>query len=393
MDLFQQQALTLIKGALTGEKCTLAVKPDMDALLKLAGKHKIGALMYYGLHNAGYDNEPVTQQLFFHCCRYMAVSEGQMAMLGRLFAAFEERQIDYLPLKGVLLKGIYPMPEMRRMGDADILFRREQYEAIKEVLTEMGFTFDYETDHEWVWKHPSLLLEMHKRIVPRRDQDLYRYFGNGWAHAVADTEHPYRYGFTPEMQFVSLFVHLVKHYRGGGIGLSHMIDLWVFRRHHSELDEAVIRAELDKVYLGEFYANVWETLLVWFEGKEATEKTDFITNVIFENGVYGTRERAHLSYVAKAGHGEKAHKNSYTAKWLRLVFPPKRTLQTKYPVLRRCAVLLPVIWVVRWVDTVLFHRKRIAQRNTDIQRTNVDSIEQFEQALHYVGLEYHFEEE
>jgi hypothetical protein len=186
---------------------------------------------------------------------------------------------------------------------------------------------------------------------------------------------------------------LVKHYRGGGIGLSHMIDLWVFRRHHSELNEAVIRAELDKVYLGEFYANVWETLLVWFEGKEATEKTDFITNVIFENGVYGTRERAHLSYVAKAGHGEKAHKNSYVAKWLRLVFPPKRTLQTKYPVLRRCAVLLPVIWVVRWVDTLLFHRKRIAQRNTDIQRTNVESIEQFEQALHYVGLEYHFEEE
>lgn len=393
MDLFQQQALTLIKGALTGEKYTLAEKPDMDALLKLAGKHKIGALMYYALHNAGYDNEPVTQQLFFHCCRYMAVSEGQMAMLGRLFAAFEERQIDYLPLKGVLLKGIYPMPEMRRMGDADILFRREQYEAIKDVLTEMGFTFDYETDHEAVWKHPSLLLEMHKRIVPRRDQDLYRYFGNGWAHAVADTEHPHRYGFTPEMQFVSLFVHLVKHYRGGGIGLSHMIDLWVFRRHHSELNEAVIRAELDKVYLGEFYANVWETLLVWFESKEATEKTDFITNVIFENGVYGTRERAHLSYVAKAGHGEKAHKNSYVAKWLRLVFPPKRTLQTKYPVLRRCAVLLPVIWVVRWMDTLLFHRKRIAQRNTDIQRTNVESIEQFEQALHYVGLEYHFEEE
>lgn len=391
MDLFQRQALTLIKGALTGERYTLDEALDMDALLKLAGKHKIGALMYYALHNAGYDAEPVTQQLFFHCCRYMAVSEGQMAMLERLFAAFQQRQIDYLPLKGVLLKGIYPTPEMRRMSDADILFRREQYDAIKEVLIDLGFTYDYETDHEWVWKHPSLLLEMHKRIVPRRDQDLYRYFGNGWAHAVADAEHPHRYGFTPEMQFVSLFVHLVKHYRGGGIGLSHMIDLWVFRRHHPELDEAVVRTELDKVYLGEFYANVWETLQVWFEGAEATDKTDFITNVIFENGVYGTRERAHLSYVAKAGHGEHARKNSYISKLLRLVFPPKGALQIKYPVLRRCGLLLPVVWVVRWVDTLLFHRKRIAQRNTDLQRTNAESVQQFEQALRYVGLEYHFE--
>ena len=393
MDLFQKQALALIKGALTGEPCVLSESPDMDALLKLASKHKIGALMYYALHDAGLDADPVTQQLFFHCCRYMAVSEGQLALLTRLFTAFEERHIDYLPLKGVLLKSIYPKPEMRRMGDADILFRREQYDSIKEVLTEMGFIFDYETDHEAVWKHPNLLLEMHKRIVPRRDKDLYRYFGNGWAHAMTDKENAYRYHFTLEMQFVSLFVHLVKHYRGGGIGLSHMIDLWVFRRHYSELDESVIRAELDKVYLGEFYANVWATLQVWFEGAEATEKTDFITNVIFESGVYGTQEKALLSYVARAGHNENAHSNNYVSKLVRLVFPPRRALWVKYPVLRRWPVLLPFVWVVRWGDTLLFHRKRIAQRNTDIQRTNVENIQQFEQALHYVGLEYHFEEE
>lgn len=393
MDLLQQQTLALIKGALTGERVTLSETPDFDGLLKVAGKHKIAALMYYALLSGGYDAEPITQQLFFYTCRYLAMSEAQMAMLDRVFAAFRERGIEYLPLKGVLLKGIYPKPEMRRMGDADVLFRREQYDAIKEVLTGLDFTFDYETDHEWVWRHPQLLLEMHKRIVPRRDVDLYRYFGNGWAHAVACEDGSGCYHFTPEMQFVSLFVHLVKHYRGGGIGLSHMIDLWVFRRHHPELDEAAVRAELDKMYLGDFYANVWDTLQVWFEDATPTEKTDFITNVIFENGVYGTRERAHLSYVAKAGHGEHAHKNNYVSKMLRLIFPPKTSLQTKYPILRRAPILLPAIWVVRWVDALLFRRKHIAQRNADIQRTNAENIEQFEQALHYVGLDYHFEEE
>ena len=393
MDLFQKQVLALIKSALTGEPCDLGEQPDVTAMVKLAAKHKIAALMYYGLAGAGLDATPAAQQLFMGCCQYLSVSEGQMAMLQRLFSAFEEHHIDYLPLKGVLLKGIYPRPEMRRMSDADILFRREQYDAIQPILTEMGFTYEYETDHEVVWKHPSLLLEMHKRIVPRRDKDLYRYFGNGWAHAVADAEHPYRYGFTPEMQFVSLFVHLVKHYRGGGIGLSHMIDLWVFRRHYPALDENVIRGELEKVYLDEFYANVWDTLLVWFEGAEATEKTDFITNVIFENGVYGTRERAHLSYVAKAGHGERACKNSYVSKLVQAIFPPKTALQTKYPVLRRQPWLLPVVWVVRWVDALLFRRKHIAQRNMDMQRTNAESVEQFEQGLQYVGLAYHFAEE
>ena len=392
MDLFQRQALALIKSALTGEPCDLGEQPDGTALVKLAAKHKIAALMYYGMVGAGLDTTPAAQKLFMGCCQYLAMSEGQMAELQRLFAAFEEHHIDYLPLKGVLLKSIYPRPEMRRMSDADILFRRDQYEAIQPILSELGFAYEYETDHEVVWKHPNLLLEMHKRIVPRRDKDLYRYFGNGWSHAVADAAHPYRYGFTPEMQFVSLFVHLVKHYRGGGIGLSHMVDLWVFRRHHPELDEAVIRGELAKVYLDEFYANVWDTLQVWFEGAEATEKTDFITNVIFENGVYGTRERAHLSYVAKSSHRDKK-KNTYLTKVVSAIFPSKTALQTKYPVLRRQPWLLPVIWVVRWVDALLFRRKHIAQRNQDMQRTNAESVAQFEQALQYVGLAYHFEEE
>ena len=393
MDVLQQQALALIKGALTGDKCVLSEKPDMDALLKLAGKHGIGALMYHALLSGGYENEPATQQLFFQCFRYIAVSEGQMAMLDRVFAAFEQRHIDYLPLKGILLKGIYPQPEMRRMGDGDVLFRPEQYDSIREVLTEMGFTFDYETDHEAVWKHPDLVLEMHKRIVPRRDKDLYRYFGDGWTYAIADGEHPHRYGFNLEMQFISLFVHLVKHYRGGGIGLSHMIDLWVFRRQYPALDEAVVRAELDKMYLGDFYDNVMDTLQVWFEGKEATDKTDFITNVIFENGVYGTRERALLSYTAKAGHQENAATNRYAVKLLHLVFPPRYTLETKYPILRKYPICLPGVWVVRWVDALLFRRRYIVQRNKDIQRTNVENIRQFEQALQYVGLVYHFEKE
>lgn len=393
MDVFQQQSLALIKGALTGEKCVLSEKPDMDALLKLAGKHSIGALMYHALLSGGYENEPITQQLLFHCFRYISVSEGQMAMLDRVFAAFEQRHIDYLPLKGILLKGIYPQPEMRRMGDGDVLFRPEQYDSIREVLTEMGFTFDYETDHEAVWQHPDLVLEMHKRIVPRRDKDLYRYFGDGWTYAIADGDHPHRYGFNLEMQFISLFVHLVKHYRGGGIGLSHMIDLWVFRRQYPMMDETVVRAELDKMYLGDFYDNVLDTLQVWFEGKEATDKTDFITNVIFENGVYGTRERALLSYAAKAGHRESAATNRYAVKLLHLVFPPRYTLETKYPILRKYPICLPGIWVVRWVDALLFRRRHIAQRNQDIQRTNVENIEQFEQALQYVGLAYHFEQE
>ena len=115
--------------------------------------------------------------------------------------------------------------------------------------------------------------------------------------------------------------------------------------------------------------------------------------MIFENGVYGTREQLLIASTAKSMHRKELKHTSPVSRWLHLLFPPKSALQTKYSVLRRHAMLLPLIWVVRWVDTLLFHRKRIAQRNADVRRTNVESIEQFEQALNYVGLAYHFEEE
>lgn len=39
--------------------------------------------------------------------------------------AFDAGGIDYMPLKGSILKDLYPRHEMRMMGDADILIRME----------------------------------------------------------------------------------------------------------------------------------------------------------------------------------------------------------------------------------------------------------------------------
>ena len=39
------------------------------------------------------------------------------------FTIAEENGIDYLPLKGYNLKKLYPKPELRTMGDADVLIR------------------------------------------------------------------------------------------------------------------------------------------------------------------------------------------------------------------------------------------------------------------------------
>lgn len=119
--------LKVIKSAITGEKYELSDGFDLDGLVGIAKKHRIVPLFYYGIINSNIpSNLPVIQSLFLETCKYISSSERQLHELENLFSAFDEAKIDYMPLKGTLLKKMYPKSEMRTMGDADVLIKAEQ---------------------------------------------------------------------------------------------------------------------------------------------------------------------------------------------------------------------------------------------------------------------------
>ena len=51
--------------------------------------------------------------LFQASCRAIQVNERQMRELGKIYTAFDEAGVDYLPLKGSIMKAMYPRPELR----------------------------------------------------------------------------------------------------------------------------------------------------------------------------------------------------------------------------------------------------------------------------------------
>ena len=74
-------------------------------------------------------------------------SEHQMRAIDHLFEAFEQNGIVYMPLKGCNIKKLYPKPELRSMGDVDILIHPEDHERIHSVMEEQGFQYIREDDH------------------------------------------------------------------------------------------------------------------------------------------------------------------------------------------------------------------------------------------------------
>lgn len=391
-DSLQNGMITLVRSALTGEALPLPEGFDLAACELLIHKHHIGSLLYTGAVNCKMDsNLPIMQKLFAATCKYIQVDVNQRRQLNSVLKAFEENNIDHMPLKGTLLKQMYPSPEMRVMGDADVLIKVEQYEKIRPLMQELGFEEKLESDHELIWTKPSLYLELHKRIIPSYNKDYAAYFGDGWRLGRQCPGRPSRYEMSDEDQMLYLFTHFAKHYRGGGVGIRHLVDLYVYRKAKPQLDEAYMAEELKKLQLDGFYRNICDTISVWFENGTHNEKTKLITDVLFDSGSFGSKENrmvADSTRDAAAGGAKKVRRK----KLLHMLFPPCDVLSGRYPILEKLPILLPFMWVVRWVSAVLFRRKNIETQRNRMQSMSEDRVTSFEQSLKAVDLGFHFEE-
>jgi len=316
------------------------------------------------------------------------ISERQLQALDRIYKAFEENGIDYMPLKGCRMKALYSKPELRAMGDADILIRMEQYDKICSAMKALQFAQKDETDHELVWTSGSLYLELHKRLIPSYNRDYHRYFGDGWSLASHRTGT--RYEMAPEDEFIYLFTHFAKHYRDGGIGCRHVVDLWVYLRAYPELDPEYICTELEKLQLTEFYQNIRRLISVWFEEEASGTKTDFLTEFIFASGSWGQMENRVLSRAVRdASHSILGFNGKLLYLW-QTAFPGVKVLRGKYTILKKYPFLLPLVWLVRPFYKVFFERSTLKKQKNNIDAFDQNGMENHQKMLQYVGLDYHF---
>ncbi len=391
MDNIQTGVVTLIRAALTGEHHTLPAGFNFEEAVRIGSRHGILTMLYYGALNCDIEGDhPLLGKLFQSVCKSIMISERQMYEIRNIFAAFDEKGIEYMPLKGTLIKEMYPKPEMRSMGDADILIKVDQYDAIKPIMESLGFAEKLESDHELIWQKPSAYIELHKRLIPSYNKDYYAYYGDGWK--LAKRCDGTRYSMTDEDQMIYLFTHFAKHYRDAGIGIRHFVDLWVYRKNKPALDEEYLKQELTKLSLYEFYVNIMDTLAAWFDNKPATDITDFITAIIFNSGVYGTNEARILSKAVISSKSTGSAKGIKARSFWEVVFLPYDGMCVKYPFLKKWPILLPVMWIYRIITSLLFRRKNIKAQQQRISKMSKENITGHQNALNYVGLDFNFKE-
>lgn len=386
MDKLHRNLLSIIKLALTGEPVAIDDDLDYKELFILSRTHHILPLVFDGLYKAkgNFDGmEPYRNYTF----QLISRDQTQLYYLKQIESLFSDNDIDYMLLKGSSVKKYYPSSEFRIMGDIDILIKETQYKRIKPLLTQIGFAEKAESDHELIWTNKSrVIVELHKRLIPSYNDDYYSYYINPWEKAIYQSGHSF--SMSKEDEYIYIFTHLTKHYRDGGIGLRHLIDIWYFALKHPLLNQTYINKELDKLELLTFHNNIIDTLDVWFNGKEETELTDYITKRIIESGSFGLDERHNIASAARESTRTNSVSSAKTKTLLRLVFLPLEEMKKKFPVLKKLPILLPVMWVVRWINAIFNKRKSIVAETNKLNYIDEQIVDDYNKELDKVGLKF-----
>lgn len=388
MNAIHKNIIKLVKSGLTGDKVVLSSDLDWNAIMFLCQTHELIPLLYYGLQNS-VDTPPnkLYDQLENLVVKYIVNDMTLEKMYADITSAFEESEINYMPLKGIITRRLYPKPEMRVMSDIDILVKEEQQKKACVVMKAHGYNFEIESAHEFVFSKNKTKAEIHKSLVPDYNVDFYDYFKTGWEKAIPDGNNKYK--MSEDDEFIYMFTHLAKHYRDSGINVIHLIDIWMYMQS-CKLNMDYIKTELEGLGLYTFFENVYATLNNWFGDGEATEMTEFITDKMFSFGCWGTPLNSSLSKTIKETNNG-AKKNVKSIKIKNFLFPPYNVMRASYPMVNGRKYLLPVAWLVRFTK-LPFKRNSVNKLNNEISSATPENVEKYKNDLKYVGLEYRFDE-
>ena len=375
----------LLRSAISGTKQTeekqkLYTSELLEDLLRIADKSDISHLLVFGLKQNGLitkENANVEKHVFKAVYRY----ERLRREYERLCIALERAQIPFLPLKGSVIRALYPEPWMRTSCDIDILVRQEDTEKAKDLLINTcGYTFQEIGPHDISLFSPSNIhIELHYDLIEKGTaNEAASILRSIWRVAQVKDGFAYWYEMPDEVYYFYHIAHMAKHFEIGGCGIRPFIDLWILD-NRQEVDQSKRDNLLDRGGLLKFAEAARKLSRIWFEEAEYDSLSRQMEEYLLLSGLYGSNaNRVAVQQQKKGGRLRYA---------LSRIFLPYDIIKFHYPVLQKHRWLIPVMEVYRWCKLLFCgHLKRAARElryNSHISDEKAKSIREF---LENIGL-------
>lgn len=345
---------------------TASPKPEdvsWNDLFEYAKSQSLSTMAYRAIQTSGFDiGAELSKEWATLFSRNLVAYVNQEHECERLCKAFSDAGIMNMPLKGSVIRKLFPAPEMREMCDLDILVKPEDIERAHEIMLEKGYDFieEHTTSHNRDYQKPPYLnVEIHNYLLPRENR-LFFYYADYWTKAVyKENDLTCRMGW--DDCYVYMIAHTYKHFSQFGTGIRSVLDAYLMRSQLKDiLDREYITAQLKILGILDF-ANSFERLSVaWFEGEnnDMPEELQFYNNRVLESGTYGENDilkAKAMKYISEGKSLRYAKRRMAITK----VFPSYANMKRKYPCLKYLPFLLPLFWVLRWISTVFAKPKKM----------------------------------
>lgn len=370
----------MAKCALNGitPKKERVISMDFDKLLNYSMAQSMVAIAFMAIESTELDVKDLSREQIkslqeLKMERERALRKSLLLDIERekLFEYMEQQGIWYMPMKGIVLKELYPNPVMRQMSDNDILFDKEYRKQIEQFMKSRGYKLAEvaASNHDIYIKPPVYNFEMHMEMISQRKNPIWvEYYKNIKDKCVKDKSNKYGYHLSDEDFYIFFTLHAFKHYIGGGTGLRTLMDFYVFNREkYGNLDCNYIEQELKKLGIVDYEKNmrnlstkVFSKDAVTFKEEKFSKEELEIFNSLIISGTYGTTEKLVTNQIRKLqtddGEIKRITKIKYT---LKRVFPGMNYFKEYYPNVYRHKWLVPFAYIYRIFKGIFVKRKRL----------------------------------
>ncbi len=334
------------------------LSPDVDyaRVIAVAESHKVMALLHPVLEHAGLQES--IWKIVDRKGEQTVRQSYRLLMLSRyVIGLLKENGIDAILLKGCGTAAWYPVPELRKSGDIDLLFKSEdETRKALQILAQQGFvtTEDQPANHHIVCEsRDSVSLELHMSLAEPFDSEKTNRF-------LADCQKEYfahrrvvdcmgvAFELTSDgYHAFYLLLHMLQHYVRAGFGVKLLCDWVVFLESPLSEEEkkiflrltqesgtfgfAVMMTRVCVKYLGLREKQV--EFLMQAEPKDVCDLTEELMAEIFEAEEFGHSSKDRMVVLRGTGLMDYAREFHHQMK-------------LNYPKAGKIMVLYPVLWIM-----------------------------------------------
>ena len=341
------------------------VPAELPALTEKALLHKILPMVMDSALPLFSDEKNLRAAKILTACVVAEQSAKNYEFL-KIYSALRQKGIAPLCVKGVVCAALYPEPDFRSCSDADLLLSENDFSACCAYLTDCGFKLadGSEESFEAGFRSESgFKIEIH-RLLFSPDSRFFSGFNAHFENAFAAPAKVVFFGediltLPPTQNMLYLALHAFKHFAAAGVGIRQICDMALFaEKYGGEIDWSALFFACSEFHADcflnavlitaqRFFAPEIEKYFTLIPGFDFKLDISHFLQDIMGGAVYGAADRNRLHSANITLSRLEEENSGHAAAVLRSVFPPAKTLEDRYPYLKKHRFLLPVAWASR----------------------------------------------